>query len=1287
MNRFLFAVLFAIAAPISFSQTISSSLSGTVTDPQGASVPGALVVATEVDTNSIYRATTAGKGEWTIPSLSSGNYRVAVSLTGFQTTVVENVKLDVGTPATVNVTLTIGSTSDRIEITAGAELLQTTDASISTNLQGRQINELPMTARNGTELLIALPGTSTPGTSRTSSINGLPKGSLNLSLDGLNIQDNYLRSSDGFFATIQPKPDAVEEVSVTTAGGSADVLGQGAAQVRFVTKSGTNQFHGASFWQHRNTDLDSNYYFNNIGGIPRDRIILNQFGGSIGGPIKKNKLFFFYNHEFFRLPQSYTSALLTVPTQSAVNGVYTYQDATTKQIRTVSVYDIARNATVPAGTRAFATTPDPVVLKIVQGELNSASPSAGSLTSRVAKANDYNRNDYQFAYNGFNRRQFPTGKVDWVINDKHHVDLVINYQTYFANPDAVNSVVPILPGNGTVLGDPTSAGTRRISFSGTASIRSAWSTRLTSENRFGLNGGDSLFSPELTPAQFSQFNGYVPVTSNYFTNPYNASGTSRRNSPIKQANSNWTYITGPHVLSFGGSFTQVNLWQQSNSRQIFPSVTFGIASADPVSGIFTADSLPGSTAAQRTEASNLYAVLTGRVSAISRSVSLDEKTRTYTTTGAIDRDQQREFALFFTDNWKVTRSFTVNYGVRWDVQLPFQNLDGLYTSSGIAGAWGISGIGHLFQPGVQTGIAVPQFQPLKSGDFAYNTNYHNFNPSIGITYALPALTGWRRFLTGGKDESVFRAGYAISTIREGTNTFTSIFGSNPGRTISTAVDPSNTPAAFGAPGSVLFRDPVLPSLTQSATPSFPIAATASQSINEYDPNLRQAYVQSWSASLQRQIFNNTVLRVQYVANHAVGLWRQSNLNEVNIVENGFLNEFKIAQQNLAIAQQSNPKSTNFGYQGLPGQGQVPILTTALGTSFLSDSALATNVQRGEAGAVANAIAFNSSRMASLTKAGYPSNFFVVNPATNSGSFILRNGGSSSFNSLQVELNRRFSNGLLFGGSYVWGKSLTNMDASSSSVFNQPTTFRNANLDKGPSPWDIRHAFKLNYIYELPFGPNRHFGSSVSNKILRGAIGGWEITGQTRLQSGSPSLLRSGRQTFNTASAQSSAADAGVILHGITAQQLNDMVSIRKTGNGLVYFLPQALIDNSLAAFELGGKALTDLDPSKPYIGPPTTAGVLGDRIYLYGPWQTKVDFGIVKKFALGEKRRLEFRATALNAFNDVNFLLGSAGNDVNTLTLNSAQFGQTTSAYRDITVSGANDPGGRIVEFQARFVF
>ena len=1268
------------------AQATSGRLSGTVTDPQGAAVPNAVVTVLNEQISRTFSVATNDRGEWAVPSIPTAVYKVTVTSPGFKTAVVAGVQVDAATPATVNVKLDLGAVAETVEVAAGAEVLQTSTATVSSTLVGRQIHELPFVTRNVLELVLTQVGTQTVGAPRTSSINGLPKGSLNITMDGLNIQDNLLRSDDGFFTTIQPKTDAIEEVNISTAGVGAESAGEGAAQVKFVTRSGSNEFHGGTFWQHRNSALNANYYFNNINGLPRDRFILNQFGGHLGGPFWKNRAFFFVNLEEFRLPQGYGVAA-TLPTADAARGIFKWEDTATRQIRSVNLYDLARarNQTLAANIRQFPVAPDTRVQSMMNDYLRLGASQTGSLRDRVATNNDYNRNAFNFQVPGSNVRRFLTTRLDFNLSEKHHFDTVYNFQYYNSNPDGVNGIFPVLPGTGTVLGHPDSGGVRRNSYSIVGALRSTLSPRLTSEARFGLApAGISLFREEIVPKLFEQWGGYAP-TLNYVQNPFRTSTQSRRHTPVWTAAGNLTWSRESHLWNFGGNWTQVNSWQQSQGSAVIPGLNFAMAADDPANtgatSLFDQVNFPNSTAANRGDAAALYAMLTGRISSITRSVVVDEETRRYTHTSSVDRNRQRELALYLQDSWRVRPGLTLNYGARWDVQFPFTNLNGTYTRVGYEGVWGLSGVGNLFRPGVIAGQE-PRFFQAEPGQHAYNTYWKNISPSLGFAWVVPKtdlpVISW---LVGRAGQSVIRSGYSIATIREGMQIPISIWGANQGRTASTTVDPASFRDVFGAPGSVWFSDRSLPVRGEPDRPNYPIAVLAGNSVNDFDPNLRMGYVQSWTFSLQRELSRSTVVDFRYVGNHGTRLWRQININEVNIFENGFLDEFRIAQQNLGIARRTAPNSNNFGNQNLAGQRPLPILQGA-GIST-NDVTFATNLSRGEAGTMANAIAGNATRMNSLVRAGFPANLFRVNPTTvGGGAFLVTNGGNSTYNALQIELRRRLSSGLLAQGSYVWSKSLSNMQASSTSVTSQPTTLRSSALDKGPSPWDIRHGFKLNFIYELPFGPRRALISGAKNVVARKLLEGWEVAGVSRVQSGGPDRL-TGRATYNQ-------ADGGVVLYNLAGQQLQEMVQVRKTtaanGNGVIYYLPQELVNNSMAAFEVGGFTLANLDRSKPYIGPQTEPGQLGHRVYTYGPWQHRWDLSVVKKTSLGESKSLELRAQFLNAFNHINFLLGAAGGEVNTTGIN-ASFGQIADAYRDITVSGTNDPGGRLIEFVVRFRF
>jgi hypothetical protein len=326
-------------------------------------------------------------------------------------------------------------------------------------------------------------------------------------------------------------------------------------------------------------------------------------------------------------------------------------------------------------------------------------------------------------------------------------------------------------------------------------------------------------------------------------------------------------------------------------------------------------------------------------------------------------------------------------------------------------------------------------------------------------------------------------------------------------------------------------------------------------------------------------------------------------------------------------------------------------------------------------------------MTRLTAAGSPINLFQVNPALTSGTANIEvNGGNTNYHGLQVELKRRMSKGLLFQGSYVWSHSISNEQSQGIGV--SYTSLRDVGYDKSASPFDIRQAVKMNWVYELPLGPRHHFLANVTSPVIRKALEGWQLASVTRLQSGSPIRLTSGRNTYNQ-------GESGVILHNMTMSQLQGMMAIRKTNLaatatspaiGVVQYLPQSLIDNTNAAFEVNGKTLANLDRNAPYIGPADQPGQLGQRIMLYGPKQQKWDFSLAKKTNIGEKANVEFRMQALNAFNLTNFLLFTPGNGITTmLGANGTGFGQTSGAYRDL--SNTNDPGGRIVEFSLRLNF
>ncbi len=907
----LLVIVSLITSTVPAQVTTSGRLAGSVVNSQGAAIPNAQVVAKNDETGAELKVIANDYGSWSIPSVQPGTYTVTITSSGFKSTVVQNVKVDLGTVQTVNATLEVGGATEQVVITSGGSVIQTESANVASTIVGRQIGELPWATRDAMQLVLTLPGIQTPGAPRTSSVNGLPKGSLNISLDGANIQDNFLKSSDGFFTSTQAKSDAVEEVTVSTATPGSESAAGGAVQIRFVTKRGTNDYRGGLFWQHRNTALNSNYYFNQIDGLPRDFMILNQFGGNVGGPIVipkifngRDKAFFFINIEEFRLPQTYDSPTRTVLTDAARNGIFTYRD-TGGTIRTVDLLALAARG---AGGRTYTSTIDPTIANAL-GLVDEAAHK-GVLQSRIDTVNDFNRLDLAFQDPGRNIRRFPTVRLDFNVTDKHSVEFVHNYQHYFSDPDGVNTQLNIYPGSGIVVGSPGITGSiYRNNFTFALAERWTITNRIVNELRLTSSGnGTSVFTREFAPGLFNQFGGFavsVPITSGFFSR----STSSRRNTPVKTLSDNLNWLKGAHALNFGVEYTRVASFTQDVGRQVVPGITLGIAAGDPINtggtSIFTAGNFPGSNATQRGDASALYALLTGRISSTTGSASFDENDRNFQQVPVTARNHQNELGLYAQDSWKVRPNLTLSGGLRWEFAPSPVNDNLVYTRTGVDGIFGVSGRGNLFKPGVFEGTHT-EFRLLEEGEKAFNNQYNDFAPSVGFAWSPELKWGPLGYIFGDQGRSVLRGGYSISFVREGFNAFTSMFGANEGAAVSLSASPGTTPTEFGPAGSRLLRDGNFPFLTPP-DPVFPLTARSGASINDFNDNLRTGYVQSWTFGLQRELTKDTAIELRYVGNHGTRLWRQYEIGEVNIFENGFLGEFNIAMENLRIARAGKPR--------------------------------------------------------------------------------------------------------------------------------------------------------------------------------------------------------------------------------------------------------------------------------------------------------------------------------------------------------------------------------------------
>ncbi len=1258
MTRFVFALLFS--GLLLAQSTVQTTITGTVTDQTGAVIPNAQIHVVHRDTGQQFDVTTNPEGRYAVPSVPEGLYTIQASAHGFRSEVVQNAKVDIGTPLTQDFRLEVGSASERVEVQANATQVETTSATVGTTVTGRQITELPFTSRDALDLALLTPGSSANGAPRQSSFNGLGHEAINITMDGIDTQDNLLKSSNGggMYTYIRPRVDAIDEFNIQTAVEGAESSSEGAVQIKFVTKRGTNQFHGGGYWYLRNTDLDANYYFNNETGLPRQQLKLNQFGGKVGGPILKNKLFFFINAEWFLLPES-NLRQRTVLNTNASQGIFTYTGAKDGQTHTVNLLALAAQNSYPS-------TPNPEIANIL-GLINANRASTG-----ITPLNS-NQDQMSFNTTDAQRRKFATGRLDYNITEKLHWEFIYNYDYFYAFPDSLNSEDAPFPNIVTYNGYQTEGGQISNRFSGATALQWTINSNMTNEVRAGLQGGTGIFETEINPQALP---GALRLTfptlnGNALYSPVNRQPSQARNTPVKQISDTLNWVKGNHNLSMGGNATFVSFWASTVSG-LTPAVSFGVTGTDPVASVFTNQAnFPGQlSSTDQSNAETLYAFLTGRVSGATGQLQyLNETSKQYVANSPlVERDRQHEFGWFIQDNWKFRPNLTLNGGVRWEFQGSPYDANGVYYTPTYGGLWGISGIGNLFAPGVETG-AVTSFVSNNKPSF-FNPHLNNFAPNVGLAYSPHSDNAIWKFIFG--KEGAFRAGYGISFIRDGMDVFEGTEGSNPGTSAQgTLTADTDFKAGSALLGSTLPPVRLFPGVAQD-----PLSASiyTYRSVSGYaaDPNLRTPYVQTWSAGIQREVGKNTVLEVRYVGNHAIKLLRTYNLNEVNTLSNGFLQDFKNAQTNLTINQAAGVNS--FQNLGRAGEANTPILNAAFkglaSSSAFGSGTFITDLQEGIAGTMANSLAGNQTYMTNLIGAGYPANFFQVNPTlAGANAYLTGNGGFSSFNSLQIEVRHRFSNSIQFSGNYMYMKALTDQYEDSATDALNYVTLRNYALNKTISPYNIPNQLKFNWIYELPFGPGHAL--TTNSGILNRIIGGWQFEGIARIQSGSPFLLNTGgtRGTLNQ-------YDSGIVTT-ISRAQLQSQVGVYKEPNGTVYWLnPNANYVNITG----NGQA------NSQYLAPASTPGVVGNPyFFLYGPHFIRFDLTAAKKTTIAERVNLELRAEFLDAFNNVNFIVGSAGNSTNTTSILSGSFGRLTNGYQDISTT--SDPGGRIVQLVLRVNF
>lgn len=1252
LNAVLMGLAVALISTSAFAQgSATSAISGVVVDSAGGVIPGATVSATNDATAGVSKAVTAANGTFTIPALNVGRYTLTVELQGFKKAVLKEVDVTSGVPATVRAVLEVGGITESIVVTGATEVVQTTSSAAATTMTTNQIARLPVASRNALDFVTGLPGVQTPGGNRDSQVNGLPQSSINITLDGVSVQDNHLKTGDGFFARMQPRLDSVEEVTVTTAGNGADTTQMGAIQINFTTRSGSNSFTGSGYYYYQHERLNTNTYFNKVRNLQKNAGLQRQPGVRVGGPVNlpgiydgRGKAFFFVNYEENRTPRTITTTS-NIMTTEAQSGIYKYLSTT--GLREVNLYALA------AGNGQTAT-PDPSVARLLNEIL--AATSGGTIEPLEG---NYRARRFLFQQDTSGITRYPTARMDYNLSPAHRLTGSGSYNDLVSIPDTTNGQQRAFPGF-PLTGDQISD---RYIFQTT--LRSTLSSNLVNEVKYGMSGGATLFSPGVNP---EMWNGSVANQGGYglgisaagINNAGNqGTGISAREASTKFIEDRATWLRGAHSVGFGFTYTRADVWLWNQTK--VPSITFSVPNGDPALPMFNTTNFPGSSSDQRNEARDLYAVLTGHISAVNGTARLDPSTNKYVYNGPSRQEGRlNEYDFYIQDNWRVRPNLSLNAGVRYVVQLPFFAKNVSYSTATVDDAWGISGnlpgcnpsdptpaTCNLFK--TTTAGAIPTYQNLGKGVKGYQTDWNNVAPSLGVNWTPSAASGFLRSLLGEQGDTSFSAGWSRAFERHGMSDFTGVFSNNPGLTTNANRNVNN-----GNLGTLplLLRDGnlgppplcvgVITAACMADAPVYPIPSTVTSSVNLFDPNLQVPYSDTWTTGMQRAIGRRSAIEVRYVGSRNRDQWTTYNYNETNILESGFLDEFKLAQANL-YANIAAGRGQTFAYFG-SGTGTSPLpiyLAHFSGVSRANsgDPARYTSGNFSSSNFVNPLSRFNPNPFTpagtnsntglngsatfrgNALAAGLPRNLFVANPDALGGANVTGHGGYTKANMLQTMYRRRLSGGLQFDTSYAFSKSYS----SSRYSFRVDRKLTRQTGSEG----DVTHAWKASFLYELPLGEGKRFFTGAG-PIMDRVLGGWQVSGTMRVQSGR--LVDLGN----------------VRVIGMTEDEARAAFQLRRVGPNEIYMWPDDIVQNTIRAYSHNVLGYTQGTPTGRYFAPRNSDGCIetisndygdcGQRTFVItGPVFRTMDLSISKEVRLQGRKTVQFRVDALNVLDAVNF--------------------------------------------------
>ncbi|MCB1023894.1 MAG: carboxypeptidase regulatory-like domain-containing protein [Acidobacteria bacterium] len=1278
MKRFLIGIMLIIASFAQLSaQTTTGKLTGTVSSPDGV-LPGATVVALDKKTGKSVSTIANNDGTFLFSQLEFGTYDITITNDGFKKYVANDVKIDVGRTYTLNSVLEIGGIQEVVEVQAGADVITANTSQVSSTVSPEQILSLPLVTRNPLTLAGLQAGVSA-NTAQNTTINGMRTTFTNITRDGINIQDAFIRSNATDFAPGRPSVDDTGEFTIATSNTDAD-QGYGGAQIRLVTPRGTKDFHGALFAYNRNSAFAANSFFNNRSGLDRPFRNRNQFGGKLSGPLPvpgfgegtpaffKDKGYFFFAYENIKDPQSsrYTRTILT---PSAQQGIFTYNRVTAgaaidQMVGTsrVQCAAAAGSACTISNILAFGnsrlgsgvpTTIDPIIQSRVLSQLPTTSNTSGG--------DGLNTAGFTLNRQANQTRPTYTTRVDFDITENDSVNFVYSFNSEEnLRPDVTGETT------NTVVPNVTQSSTNKT-FVG--AYRRILGSNFVNEFRGGIFTSEVPFDrTDAVPSYFLS----LPL----ITNPENTFLSQGRNTKSINFQDNADLIAGKHSLRFGGQM-QIFKVNSYNDASIVPVYTVGTStSSTPTFTSTSFSSIGGISTTQLAAANNYMALLGGFVSGGVQSFNVADLNSGFEQVRSLAPFRYENYSVYAFDRWAATKNLTISAGIRYEIYPALRLANGLALEPVIADP--DNPVASLLDPkGTYNVIGTNSGRK----NAYYKTDYNNFAPNIGFSYSPDFEKGIGKFLFGGANRSVIRGGY--SWVYGNDSIVTSINNAGVGNR---GLGTTSSNALRGA--STFLNDRLTSGVTAITPPAlnpFPTTYLQNNSpsvggnfgtVYGVDPNLQVPRIEQYSFGIQRELGGNMAFEIRYVGTRSKNLGRATDLNQINIFNNGYLDDFLRAAKNDALTGNAFcTAAQNAGCQALTlfrntGAGTQPFFVGTGGTTLTTFN---NNLRNGTPADLALNIIQNDRNnhptVANPNKVPFVN--FLPNPATGVVDYF-NNDSFYNYNSLQLELRRRFSNGLYFQANYTFSKNLTNSVGTSQSLFEPYLDNNNKQLDKQRADFDLNHVFNFNGIYQLPFGKGKSF---INNGGLADLIfGGWEVSGIVQMTSGAPITFVDTRGTLN----RSGRSGRQTVNSSLTNSEIQNLVGVFYE-NDNVYFINPSVLLQTLNATTGRYSSTASQGYGSTFAGQvffntkPGETGNLG-RSIISGPKFFNVDMALLKNIRIRENMRIQLRGEAFNLLNNVNFNI-SAAQQLQSIT--STSFGQFTGTSNS----------SRQVQFAARFEF